>query len=185
MRQRMLAGDLYIADDPEIGEQSAAALDLMAAYNATSVRQGPLRRQLLGQLLGEVGEGTEIRPPFSVDYGAHIRTGARCFANFGLVALDVAAITIGDDVQIGPNVQLLTPTHPVEPAARREKWESAQPITIGDNVWLGGGAIVLPGVTIGENTVVGAGAVVPRDLPANVVAVGNPARVVRPLDAEA
>jgi maltose O-acetyltransferase len=185
MRQRMLAGDLYIADDPEIGEQSAAALDLMAAYNATSVRQGPLRRQLLGQLLGEVGEGTEIRPPFSVDYGAHIRIGARCFANFGLVALDVAAITIGDDVQIGPNVQLLTPTHPVEPAARREKWESAQPITIGDNVWLGGGAIVLPGVTIGENTVVGAGAVVPRDLPANVVAVGNPARVVRPLDAEA
>ena len=185
MRERMLAGDLYIADDPEIGEQGAAALDLMAAYNATSVRQGPLRRQLLEQLLGEVGEGTEIRPPFYVDYGAHISFGARCFANFGLMALDVAAITIGDDVQIGPNVQLLTPTHPIEPEPRRQKWEAAQPISIGDNVWVGGGAIVLPGVTIGENTVVGAGAVVARDLPANVVAVGNPARVVRSLDAGA
>ncbi|WP_142025344.1 sugar O-acetyltransferase [Blastococcus colisei] len=181
MRERMLAGDLYIADDPEIGEQSAAALDLMAAYNATTVRQAPLRRQLLEELLGEVGEGTEIRPPVFVDYGAHIRIGARCFANFGLVALDVAPITIGDDVQIGPNVQLLTPTHPIEAVPRRQKWEAAQPITIGDNVWLGGGAIVLPGVTIGENTVVGAGSVVTRDLPANVVAVGNPARVVRSL----
>ena len=100
------------------------------------------------------------------------------------MALDVAAITIGDDVQIGPNVQLLTPTHPVEAGPRRDKWEAAQPITIGDNVWLGGGAIVLPGVTIGENTVVGAGSVVTRDLPANVVAVGNPARVVRSLDAD-
>jgi maltose O-acetyltransferase len=179
MRERMLAGDLYIADDPEIGEQSAAALDLMTAYNATTVRQAPLRRQLLEELLGSVGESTEIRPPFYVDYGSHIRIGARCFANFGLVALDVAAITIGDDVQMGPNVQLLTPTHPVEPGPRRDKWEAAQPITIGDNVWLGGGAIVLPGVTIGENTVVGAGAVVTRDLPANVMAVGNPARVIR------
>jgi maltose O-acetyltransferase len=184
MRERMLAGDPYIADDPEIGEQSAAALDLMAAYNATTVRQAPLRRQLLEELLGSVGESTEIRPPFYVDYGSHIRIGARCFANFGLVALDVAAITIGDDVQMGPNVQLLTPTHPVEPGPRRDKWEAAQPITIGDNVWLGGGAIVLPGVTIGENTVVGAGSVVTRDLPANVVAVGNPARVVRSLDAD-
>ncbi|WP_437286027.1 sugar O-acetyltransferase [Sorangium sp. So ce406] len=182
MRERMLAGDPYIADDPEIAERSAAALDLMAAYNATSVRQRPLRRRLLEQLLGSVGEGTEIRPPFYVDYGAHITIGARCFANFGLVALDVAPITLGDDVQIGPNVQLLTPTHPVEPEPRRQKWEAAKPIKIGNNVWLGGGAIVLPGVTIGDNTVVGAGSVVTRDLPANVVAVGNPARVIRSID---
>ncbi|MGW6130323.1 sugar O-acetyltransferase [Cellulomonas sp. NPDC055163] len=179
MRERMLAGDLYLADDPELAEANAAALDLMAAYNATTVRQGPLRRALLEQLLGAVGEGTEIRPPFLVDYGSQIRVGARCFANYGLVALDVATITIGDDVQIGPNVQLLTPTHPVEPGPRRDKWEAAKPIVIGDNVWLGGGVVVLPGVTIGENTVVGAGSVVTRDLPANVVAVGNPARVVR------
>jgi maltose O-acetyltransferase len=182
MRERMLAGDPYLADDPELGEASTRALDLADAYNATTVRQGALRRRLLEELLGGIGEGTEIRPPFFVDYGSHIRIGARCFANFGLVALDVAPITIGDDVQIGPNVQLLTPTHPVDPEPRRAKWEAAQPITIGDNVWLGGGAIVLPGVTIGANTVVGAGAVVTRDLPADVVAVGNPARVVRTLD---
>lgn len=182
MRERMLAGDLYYADDPELGELSSAAVELAEAYNATSVRQASLRRHLLEELLGSVGEGTEIRPPLYVDYGSHIRIGARCFANFGLVAVDVAAITIGDDVQIGPYVQLLTPTHPVEPEPRRQKWEAAEPITIGDNVWLGGGTIVLPGVTIGENTVVGAGAVVTRDLPANVVAVGNPARVIRALD---
>ena len=181
MRERMLAGDLYIADDPEIGAASSAALDLMAAYNATSVRQAPLRRQLLEQLLGSIGEGTEIRPPLYVDYGTHLRIGARCFANFGLVALDVAAITIGDDVQIGPNVQLLTATHPLEPQPRRDKWEAAEPITIGDNVWLGGGVIVCPGVTIGADTVVGAGSVVTRDLPAGVIAVGSPARVVREL----
>ncbi|XXZ10794.1 sugar O-acetyltransferase [Sorangium sp. So ce315] len=185
MRERMLAGDLYIADDPEIAERSAAALDLMAAYNATSVRQRPLRRRLLEQLLGSIGEGTEIRPPFYVDYGSQITIGARCFANFGLVALDVAPITIGDDVLMGPNVQLLTPTHPVAPEPRRQKWEAAKPITIGNNVWLGGGAIVLPGVTIGDNTVVGAGSVVTRDLPANVIAVGNPARVIRSIDGAA
>jgi maltose O-acetyltransferase len=182
MRERMLAGDLYLADDPELGELSSDALDLAAAYNATSARQRGLRRRLLEELLGSIGEGSEIRSPLYVDYGSQIRIGARCFANFGLVAADVAAITIGDDVQIGPNVQLLTPTHPVQPEPRRQKWEAAKPITIGDNVWLGGGAIVLPGVSIGENTVVGAGAVVTRDLPANVVAAGNPARVIRALD---
>ena len=182
MRERMLAGDLYIADDPEIAEQLAAAQDLMAAYNATTARQGPLRRRLLESMLGSVGEGTDVRPPFYVDYGAHIRLGARTFANYGLVALDVAPITIGDDVQIGPNVQLLTPTHPVAAGPRRAKWEAALPITIGDNVWLGGGAIVLPGVTIGDNSVVGAGAVVTKDVPADVVVVGNPARVVRTVE---
>ena len=179
MRERMLAGDLYVFDDPQLAEESAAALDLTAAYNATTARQEPLRRALLERLLGSVGAETVLRPPFYVDYGAHLHIGARTFANFGLVALDVATITIGDDVQIGPNVQLLTPTHPVEPGPRRDKWEAAQPIAIGDNVWLGGGVIVLPGVSIGENTVVGAGSVVTKDLPANVVAVGSPARVIR------
>ncbi len=181
MRERMLAGDPYIADDPELEELSLAARDLMDAYNATSARQRPLRRALLERLLGGIGEDSEIRPPLMLDYGSHITVGARCFANFGLVALDVATITIGDDVQIGPNVQLLTPTHPVEPEPRRQKWESAEPIVIGDNVWLGGGVIVCPGVTIGANTVVGAGSVVVTDLPADVVAVGTPARVVKQL----
>ena len=182
MRERMLAGDLYLADDPEIVEAHCRAGDLMAAYNVTTPREEDERRRLLEELLGAVGEDVVIRPPLHVDYGTQVRVGARTFANFGLVALDVAAITIGEDVQIGPHVQLLTPTHPVEPGPRRDKWEAAAPITIGDNVWLGGGAIVLAGVTIGENTVVGAGAVVTRDLPANVVAVGNPARVVRTIE---
>ncbi|MEV4552496.1 sugar O-acetyltransferase [Nonomuraea wenchangensis] len=182
MRERMLAGDLYLADDPELAEHNLRAMDLMEAFNTTPAREPQRRRRLLTELLGAVGEGTEIRPPLRVDYGSNIRIGARSFANFGLVALDVAPITIGDDVQIGTNVQLLTPTHPVDPEPRRAKWEAACPITIGDNVWLGSGSIVLAGVTIGENTVVGAGAVVTRDLPANVVAVGNPARVVRTIE---
>ena len=182
MRERMLAGDLYLADDPELVEEMAVAHDLMDAYNATTGRQGPLRRTLLERLLGSVGEDVTIRPPFHVDYGSRISIGPRTFANYGFVALDVAAITIGADVQIGPNVQLLTPTHPLDPGQRRDKWEAAQPITIGDNVWLGGGAIILPGVTIGADTVVGAGSVVTKDLPAGVVAVGNPARMMRRLE---
>jgi maltose O-acetyltransferase len=178
MLERMRAGDLYQADDPAIAELAAGAHERMAAYNASAPGDREARRRLLEELVGEVGEGTELRPPVYVDYGTNIRVGSGTFANFGLVALDVAAITIGNDVQIGPNVQLLTPTHPVEPTPRREKWEAAKPITIGDNVWLGGGAIVLPGVSIGDNTVVGAGAVVTKDLPADVIAVGNPAKVI-------
>jgi maltose O-acetyltransferase len=181
MRERMLAGDLYLADDPELEEASMAARELAAVYGALGPRETVRRREVLLELLGAVGADTEIRAPLYVDYGSNLRIGARTFVNFGLVALDVAAITIGDDVQIGPNVQLLTPTHPVEAEPRRAKWEAAEPITIGDNVWLGGGVVVCPGVTIGANTVVGAGAVVTKDLPADVVAVGNPARVIRQL----
>src|SRR4029453_17058357 len=135
----------------------------------------------LTELFAEFGDASEIRPPLQCDYGYQTRFGARSFANWGLVCLDTATVTIGDDVQMGPNVQLLTTTHPIEPGPRRDKWEAAEPIVIGDNVWLGGGVIVCPGVTIGENTVVGAGAVVTRDLPANVVAVGSPARVIKQL----
>ncbi|WP_280373153.1 sugar O-acetyltransferase [Nocardia abscessus] len=177
----MLAGELYRADDPELREQSLRAMDLMEEFNATPMRDAQRRHDLLTELLGGIGDHTEIRPPLRVDYGRHIRIGARTFVNFGLVALDAAPITIGDDVQIGTSVQLLTPTHPLDPDRRRAKWESAAPITIADNVWLGSGVIVLPGVTIGENTVVGAGAVVSSDLPADVVAVGTPARVIRAL----
>jgi maltose O-acetyltransferase len=184
MRERMLAGELYLADDPELVALARAAHERMEAYNAAPAREHELRRHLLAELLGAVGPGTEIRAPLYVDYGSNIAIGARCFANYGLVALDVAPITIGDDVQIGPNVQLLTPTHPVDPELRRQRWEAARPIVVGDNVWLGGGAVVLAGVTIGANTVVGAGAVVTRDLPADVVAVGSPARVIRTVDAQ-
>jgi maltose O-acetyltransferase len=178
-RERMLAGDLYIADDAELTRDSRRAAELYAAYNASSPHDAEERRRILGELLGSFGEDSEIRPPFYCDYGYQTHIGAGTFLNFGVVALDVARITIGDDVQIGPLVQLLTPTHPVDAEQRRAKWEAAEPIAIGDNVWLGGGVIVCPGVTIGEDTVVGAGAVVTRDLPAGVVAAGVPARVIR------
>ncbi|MFB9661285.1 sugar O-acetyltransferase [Glycomyces mayteni] len=182
MRERMLAGDYYLADDPELEALMARAAVLAERYRAEFTEDYAAARKHLEELLGEVGEGVFIRPPLYVDYGSNIRIGARSFANYGLVALDVAPIVIGEDVQIGPNVQLLTPTHPVEPGPRRDKLEAAKSIAIGDNVWIGGGAIVCPGVTIGENTVVGAGAVVVKDLPANVVAVGNPAKVIRTVD---
>jgi maltose O-acetyltransferase len=177
----MLAGDLYIADDPALGAESRRAQTLTKAFNDLSPDDGAGRRRILVELLGSLGDATEIRPPLYCDYGYHVAIGARTFVNFGLVALDVAPITIGDDVQVGPYVQLLTPTHPLDPDLRRAKWEAAEPITIESNVWLGGGVIVCPGVTIGADTVVGAGAVVTRDLPAGVVAVGAPARVVREL----
>ncbi|WP_347403408.1 methyltransferase domain-containing protein [Citricoccus muralis] len=184
MRERMESGDVYLAASDELGSASARAQRLTETYNATSIDDGATRTELLRDLLGEVGEQVEIRPPFNVDYGRYIRIGARTFANFGLLALDVAPITIGADVQIGPRVQLVTASHPVEAGPRRAKWESGEPIVIGDNVWLGAGVVVGPGVTIGENTVVGAGAVVTRDLPANVIAVGVPARPIKPLPAD-
>lgn len=181
MRERMLAGDLYIADDVELAADHLRTMRLLEQFNRSAADAPEERQRLLRELLGSLGEGSLILPPFYCDYGYQTHVGARSFANFGLVALDVARISIGEDVQIGPNVQLLTPTHPVEAELRRAKWEAARPITIGNNVWLGGGVIVCPGVTIGDNTVVGAGAVVVKDLPASVVAVGNPARVVRSL----
>ena len=138
-----------------------------------------VRAALLSELLGEVGADVEVRPPLYVDYGYQTSIGPRTFVNFGAVFLDVARISVGADGQIGPYVQLLTATHPIEPEARRARWEAAEPITIGDNVWLGGGVIVCPGVAIGDDCVVGAGSVVTRDLPPGVVAIGNPARVLR------
>ncbi|MET7293593.1 sugar O-acetyltransferase [Streptomyces griseoloalbus] len=179
--ERMLAGDLYIADDPEIARRQQRAMRLAARYQAAYPENPVEARPILAELLGSVGEDVEVRPPLHVDYGSNITIGARTFVNYNLTALDVARITIGEDCQIGPNVQLLTPTHPVEPGPRRDKLEAALPITIGDNVWLGGGAIICPGVTIGDNSVIGAGAVVTKDIPADVVAVGNPARPVRTL----
>jgi maltose O-acetyltransferase len=172
-KERMLAGELYLSDDPEIAAELDRAHELSARFNASG------RHEDLVELLGEVAADADVRAPLRLDYGYQISIGPRTFVNYGCVFADVARITIGADVQIGPNVQLLTPTHPLDPELRRAKWESGKPITIGDNVWLGGGVIVCPGVTIGENTVVGAGAVVPKDLPRNVVAVGNPARIVR------
>ena len=178
-KEKMQSGDLYIADDAELAEASQRAHRMTQEYEHLYVSDRPAAQRLLQRLLGSVAENVNIKPPFYVDYGCYISIGSGTFANYGLVALDVASISIGKDVQMGPNVQLLTPTHPIDPAQRRARYEAAQPIVIHDNVWLGGGVIVLPGVTIGENSVIGAGAVVTKDIPANVIAVGNPARVIK------
>jgi maltose O-acetyltransferase len=178
----MLRGELYLASDPELVADRARAHALLERYNASRHEERELRDRLLRELLGEVGEGVVVRPSFRCDYGRYISIGAGTFVNFDCVMLDVAPIRIGAACQLATCVQLLTPTHPIDPEPRRLGWEAAEPIRIGDNVWLGGGAIVCPGVTIGDDTVVGAGAVVTRDLPAGVVAVGNPARVLRNID---
>ncbi|MFF3763105.1 sugar O-acetyltransferase [Streptomyces sp. NPDC001922] len=181
-KQRMLAGDWYLPDDPELVADTRRRVELCAEYDAAATATPDVRHKILERLLGSVGEAVGIRAPFRCDFGYRIAIGPRTFINFGAVFLDAGPIRIGADVQIGPNVQLLTPTHELDTERRRAGWERALPVTIGDNVWLGGGVIVCPGVTIGENTVVGAGAVVTKDLPAGVLAVGNPARVIRELE---
>jgi maltose O-acetyltransferase len=181
-RERMLAGDWYISDDPDSWAQFKRAVRLQTKYTAAYGDDPDTARPILEELLGHLGEQAHIRPPLYVDYGSYITVGARTFINYNLTALDVAPIVIGEDCQIGPNVQLLTPVHPLAAQPRKDRLEKAQPITIGDNVWLGGGAIICPGVTIGDNSVIGAGAVVTRDIPAGCLAVGSPARVIRELD---
>jgi maltose O-acetyltransferase len=179
MKERMLRGELYLATAPELVAEMARAQELLERYNATLDAERDKRSHLLRELLGGVGEGVVIKPTFRCDYGKHISIGAETFVNYDCVMLDVAPIRIGAACQLATRVQLLTATHPIDPEPRRLGWEYGQPITLEDNVWLGGGVIVCPGVTIGEDTVVGAGAVVTRDLPPGVVAFGNPARVHR------
>jgi len=178
-KARMLAGELYHADDPELRADAERCDRLLRCFNTEADERQ--RTAIMRELLGSVGEGVVIKPPLAMDYGFQTSIGAGTFINGGAVILDVGRVTIGADVQIGPNVQILTPTHPLEPELRRSGAEAAEPISIGDNAWLGGGVIVCPGVTIGRDTVVGAGAVVTRDLPPGVLAVGNPARVIRQL----
>jgi maltose O-acetyltransferase len=174
-RERMLAGDPYIAEDPDNHRRHLNALKLTADFINRHPHDEAAALGILKELLGSIGTDAIIKPPLYVDYGSHLFIGNGTFVNTGLVALDAASISIGADRQFGPNVQLLM----IDPVARREKWERCKPIRIGDNVWIGGGVIVLAGITIGDNSIIGAGAVVTRDIPANVLAVGNPARVVR------
>ena len=178
-RARMLAGLPYESADPELTEERRRARLLFRRFNDSDDEE--LRDRILRELCGEVGEGVYVEPPLRCDYGWNLRIGRRTFINFGLVALDVMPITIGECCQIGPGVQLLAATHTIDPGPRRMGEESAAPITVGPNVWLGGAAVVCPGVTIGENTVIGAGSVVTKDIPADVVAAGNPCRVIRGL----
>lgn len=181
----MLRGDLYRDDDPELVAARKRCGRLLDRYNSTTADEDALRFALLEELLGAVGPGSWIMPRLQCDYGTQIRLGSNTFLNYDAILLDCAPITIGDDVSIGPRAQLLTALHPMDDhRARRERWESAAPVSIGDNVWLGAGVIVCPGVTIDDNTVVGAGSVVTRSLPDHVFAAGNPCRVIRPLPRE-
>jgi len=178
-RARMLAGLPYESADPGLTEERRRARALFRRFNDSDDEE--LRDAILRELCAEVGEGVYVEPPFRCDYGWNLRIGAKTFINFGLIALDVMPITIGPNCQIGPGVQLLAATHTIDPEPRRLGEEYAAPITVGPNVWLGAATVVCPGVTIGENTVIGAGSVVTRDIPANVMAAGNPCRVIRPL----
>ena len=177
----MRSGELYVDDDPTLWAERERAERLQREYATVPKTDHERRAALLTELFGSIGPETDIVAPVHCDYGSNIHIGARSFMNFGAVLLDVAEIRIGDDVMIGPNVQLLTPFHPTDPQLRRQHWEGAQPITIEDNVWLGGGVIVCPGVTIGQDSIVGAGSVVTRDVPSGVIALGSPAKVVRSL----
>jgi maltose O-acetyltransferase len=176
-KDKMLAGELYDAGSPEIRADLAATHRWLARYNAALVMETSDRRELLMERFAAVGEGAVIRPPFHCDYGFNISLGAGVFLNFNCVILDVVEVTIGDRTQIGPGVQILTADHPRDAAERASGLEFGRPVRIGRTVWIGGGAIILPGVSIGDAALVGAASVVTRDVPAGATAFGNPARV--------
>lgn len=180
-RDKMLSGALYDALDPDLAAARRRARDLVARLNATPEDAPEARRALLGDLLGSAGDGVEVVSPFFCDYGAHVHLGERVFVNAGVVMLDTCEIRLGAGTLVGPNVQFYAATHPTDPVLRRQGLEFGAPITVGENVWIGGGAILLAGVTVGDDSVVGAGSVVTRDVPSGVLAVGNPCRVVRAL----
>ena len=177
-KEKMLSGELYNADDPVLDAERNNATILLHQYNNTPPHR-VTHTALLAQLLASCGQGSVIRPPFFCDYGYNIRIGSGVFLNFNCVLLDVCSIEIGDKTQIGPAVQIYAADHPRDPEARRANLENGRPIRIGANVWIGGGAIILPGVTIGDDAIIGAGSVVTRDVPSGSIVVGNPARPTR------
>jgi maltose O-acetyltransferase len=180
-KQRLLAGEPYLAGAEDLVADRLRARLLTERLNATSAAEPDRRRAILAELLGGLGAQSEILPRFACDYGYQISVGARTFINFGAVILDSAPVSIGNDVQIGPGVQLVTPTHPLDAAERRTGLERGAPITIGDDAWLATGVIVCPGVTIGTGCVIGAGSVVTKDMPAGHLCFGTPCRPVRPI----
>jgi maltose O-acetyltransferase len=175
-KQKMLAGDLYRAVGDELAADNLRADRLTRAYNATGADEGERRAVLLRDLLASMGEGVVIRPPFYCDYGYNIRLGRGVFLNFGCTFLDVVGIEVGDGCQLGTGVQVLTADHPRDPALRRQGFESGKPVWIGQNVWIGSGAILLPGITVGDDAIIGAGSVVTRDVPTGTTVAGNPAK---------
>lgn len=177
----MTAGMAY-RPDAECADIHHRAVSLVEEYTQLYRERDPRQEDVLRSLVGSLGKGSIVRPAVFFDYGINTHIGSACFFNFGCVFLDVAPITFADTVLVGPNVQFLTPTHPLNPVDREALWEGGLPITVGKNVWIGGGAIICPGVTVGENAVIGAGAVVTKDVPAQAVVVGNPARVIKYVD---
>lgn len=177
----MLAGESYDPFDPELVQARARARDLASAINATNEIETDERRRLTVQLFGEGGDTVWLQPPFFCDYGSNIELGERVFFNFNCVVLDVCPVKIGDYTLFGPAVQILTPMHPFDAELRRRE-EFGRPIEIGADVWVGGGALILPGVRIGDRAVIGAGSVVTKDVPSGVFAAGNPCRVIREID---
>ena len=181
----MLRGELYHGSDPMLVGMRLRCRQQLQRFHAVDPAHEEVRRRIVQGLFGNIGPGFLIEPRFMCDYGLHIFAGARLYLNFNCIILDCARVDLGDDVFCGPNVQLYTATHPLDSRLRSTGAESARPISIGSRVWIGGGAIVLPGVRIGDDTTIGAGSVVTRDVPAGVLAAGNPARVIRKLDVSA
>lgn len=177
--QKMLQGEVYEATHPEFLRRLEETRDQLWEYNSLRPSEHARREEIIRGLLGSCGEQFHINQPFRCDYGCNIYIGENFFANFNLTILDEAEVRIGNNVFIGPNVSMYTACHPLEPEARNTGVEWAEPITIGNNVWIGGGATILPGVTVGDNAVIGAGSVVTRDVPGNTVVAGNPAKVIR------
>ncbi len=182
-KQKMLSGELYLASDPELVAEHYRADSMLQAYNATLEPDTETRLKILQQLLGHIGSTPTIVPRFHCDYGYNIYAGDNLYLNCGCVILDCNEVHIGNNVLCAPNVQIYTAHHPVDPAVRLTGRELATPVTIGNNVWIGGGAIICPGVIIGDNTTIGAGSVVTKSISANVIAAGNPCRVMRELEA--
>lgn len=179
-KEKMLSGELYSAVDAELIRELNEVKDLIQQYNSLRPTDEAGRLAMVKRLLGHVGDdAVKIIQPFFCDYGKQISVGRRFFANFNFTVLDEARVTIGDDCFIGPNVSIYTACHSTDPVERNARQEWALPVTIGDNVWIGGSVTILPGVTIGNNVTIGAGSVVVRDIPSDVVAVGNPCRVVK------
>ncbi|MCA9036214.1 MAG: sugar O-acetyltransferase [Planctomycetaceae bacterium] len=182
-KEKMLSGELYNALDSELISEREHARDLCQDLNATRERDTETRRRILKELLGAGGDSVWMQPPFFCDYGSNIYLGERVYFNFNCVVLDVCEVRIGSFTFFGPSVQIYTGTHPLDPQLRRTQ-EFGKPVRIGSDVWVGGGAIILPGVEIGSRTVIGAGSVVTRSIPDGVVAAGNPCRIIRHLEAK-
>ncbi|KPQ32642.1 MAG: maltose O-acetyltransferase [Phormidesmis priestleyi Ana] len=182
-REKMLTGELYLASDSELVKMHRQALELMHRFNTLPPANIAEQQETIRQLFGKVGQSFSINPPFYCDYGCHIFAGENLYINYDCTILDCAEVHIGDNVLIATKVQIYAAYHPTDPALRLTKKELAAPVWIGNNVWIGGGAIICPGVSIGSNVTIGAGSVVTQSIPDNVVAVGNPCRAIKSVDA--